>query len=159
MKTTSGLPPAFLHDVDGPVDRARRPTHIPSPHFEVAILDRRGQIHTVSWQTHVCSQFLSPLLALFSTNPPLPPPPGSPLLLGSRALSFLPPHRTRFPLTCRQTEESSPRRVPASCLQFEASRGVEGEEGEIKAARLLEPFPQRHSCFMRFWRAERGELQ
>lgn len=49
-KTTSGgLPPALLHDVDGPVDSTWRPTDIPIPHFEVAILDRRGQIHTVIW--------------------------------------------------------------------------------------------------------------
>lgn len=48
MKTTSGgLPPAFLHDVNGPVDSTWRPTDIPIPHFEVAILDRGGQIHTV----------------------------------------------------------------------------------------------------------------
>lgn len=48
MKTTSGrLPPAFLHDVNGPVDSTWRPIDIPIPHFEVAILDRGGQIHTV----------------------------------------------------------------------------------------------------------------
>lgn len=47
-ETTSGLPPAFLHDVNGPVDGARRPADIPVPHFEVAILHRGGQIHTVS---------------------------------------------------------------------------------------------------------------
>lgn len=75
-ETTSGLPPAFLHDVNGPVDGARRPAHIPVPHFEVAILDRGGQIHTVSRQTHVCDCcFLSSVL--FSTNLPLLPPLGA----------------------------------------------------------------------------------
>lgn len=49
IETTSGLPPALLNDVDGTVDGARRPADIPVPHFEVAILDRGRQIHTVSW--------------------------------------------------------------------------------------------------------------
>lgn len=49
----SVLPPAFLNDVDGPVDGAWRPADIPAPHFEAAALDRGGQEHTVGGQTHV----------------------------------------------------------------------------------------------------------
>lgn len=45
---TSVLPPAFLDDVDGPVDGARRPADVPAAHFEAAVLDRGGQEHTVS---------------------------------------------------------------------------------------------------------------
>lgn len=47
-ETTSGLPPALLHDVDGPVDGARGPADVPVPHGEVTVLDRGGRIHTVS---------------------------------------------------------------------------------------------------------------
>lgn len=45
--TSGGLPLAFLHNVDGPVDSAWRATDIPIPHFKVAVLDRGGQEHTV----------------------------------------------------------------------------------------------------------------
>lgn len=86
----------------------------------------------------------------------------SPLILLSvrrLALSPLPSHRTRFPMTRRQTEENHPRCVSAACLQSHTRRGWRRWRWGVKAGWI---FKESFSAVYRaleswMWRSELEE--